>query len=416
MGRRSGQKRRLHAQQQQQKRERSPTASDPSSAEYDASPDAWWNEARPHGPPMRLVLTPATSRLVLEHRARVLGIANTATAAMPPISNTADIVAEPLVTAQNAADVELTAPADFVSEPAALLAAPMPPLIQEKLEELLAIVYALKERVAALEARGVELGSASSPAPAPATSDTTAPATGAEAVSPAPSAPAPQRVAAASDPEPLGPRAAAIETSLQELLLQMKSLAQQLVAPPPVPPEAPAAAPNRPAAPTTSWAAKAAAAPVATPAPTRHARGSSSHAAPFNHRLHFVVVAAAGQVPAGVRGKALVAAIDSTLHAYMAGAEFTIADARRIRPEPARGAEAPRDRFLIAVDRMWEADSLVAHRHMLKGTGVVVFDHLSREEQVAHARLLPAFRQAQASGAKAQFQRARLFVDRVEVR
>ena len=65
---------------------------------------------------------------------------------------------------------------------------------------------------------------------------------------------------------------------------------------------------------------------------------------------------------------------------------------------------------------MWEADALVAHRHMLKGRGVAVFDHLSRAEQVAHARLLPAFLQAQASGASAQFQRARLFVDRVEVR
>ena len=162
--------------------------------------------------------------------------------------------------------------------------------------------------------------------------------------------------------------------------------------------------------PTTSWAAKAAAAPVAAPAPARCARGG-----PDNRRLQFVVVAPAGHVPVAAVGLGLVAAVDSALHAFM-HADFSLVDARRLRPEPARGAAAPRDRFLVAVDRMWEADSLVAHRHMLKGTGVVVFDHLSREEQVAHARLLPAFRQAQASGAKAQFQRARLFVDRVEVR
>ena len=72
----------------------------------------------------------------------------------------------------------------------------------------------------------------------------------------------------------------------------------------------------------------------------------------------------------------------------------------------------------MTVDRMWEAESLVAHRHMLKGRSVAVFDHIPRVEQMAHARLLPAFLQAQASGARAQFKRARLarlFVNRVEV-
>ena len=434
MGGRNAQKRRRHAAKQQQKRARSPTASEHSSAECGATDG--WSDA--HGTSL-IQLAPETSELILAHRAAVQGIATTATAAIPPIS-IAEIIVEPgaIVAAQadvaDQADVSDVAPqhvhggwiefteyqklhafAFKLLEEANALDRERKELrviesalkervavLESEHKEVRAIETALQERIAVLEARVVELGSDSSPAPAHASSEAAAPAPGAQAAPPAHSAPA-------ANPESLGPRAVAIETSLRDLLLQLQTLSQQLVPPHPVPPPAPAA-PIRPAAPTTSWAAKAAAAPVAAPAPARRARGG-----PDNRRLQFVVVAPAGHVPVAAVGLGLVAAVDSALHAFM-HADFTLVDARRLRPEPARGAAAPRDRFLVAVDRMWEADSLVAHRHMLKGTGVVVFDHLSREEQVAHARLLPAFRQAQASGAKAQFQRARLFVDRVEVR
>ena len=59
---------------------------------------------------------------------------------------------------------------------------------------------------------------------------------------------------------------------------------------------------------------------------------------------------------------------------------------------------------------------MVKNRCLLKGTGCSLFDVLTKEEKVAHDRLWPRFMEARSkAGVKAQFSRARLFVDGKEV-
>jgi hypothetical protein len=72
-------------------------------------------------------------------------------------------------------------------------------------------------------------------------------------------------------------------------------------------------------------------------------------------------------------------------------------------------------RFFIRMSSSAQASAVVSSRHHLKGSPVAIFDHLSPAEVVAHRQLWSTFVEARAKGLKAQFSRARLFVDGVVV-
>jgi hypothetical protein len=58
---------------------------------------------------------------------------------------------------------------------------------------------------------------------------------------------------------------------------------------------------------------------------------------------------------------------------------------------------------------------MVSARHVLKGTDYSLHDVLTEDEQQAHDLLWPDFIKAQEQGKLAQFNRARLHVDGVEI-
>ena len=93
---------------------------------------------------------------------------------------------------------------------------------------------------------------------------------------------------------------------------------------------------------------------------------------------------------------------------------LAIVDAVRMRDTTgARGS--PRMRIWFTVNSMEAAERVVENRCDLKGTCSTVYDVLSPEERQQHTRLWPHFLAAQADGKKAQFTRARLYVDKSEV-
>jgi hypothetical protein len=97
------------------------------------------------------------------------------------------------------------------------------------------------------------------------------------------------------------------------------------------------------------------------------------------------------------------------------GTEFTVVDCVPMRPRQLRSG-ATVHRYFITVGSLYEAADIVHSRHLLKDTGYTLHDVLTEVEQAAHDRLWPRFIEARAQpGHKAQFNRARLFVDGKEV-
>jgi hypothetical protein len=88
---------------------------------------------------------------------------------------------------------------------------------------------------------------------------------------------------------------------------------------------------------------------------------------------------------------------------------YMIRDACRV------GDQKAADRVYITVTTSDAAEALVSSRHALRGTDFAVFDVLSPKEQQLHDQLWPLFLAARASGQKAQFKRARLYVDDKQV-
>ncbi|KAG1653344.1 hypothetical protein FOA52_008467 [Chlamydomonas sp. UWO 241] len=80
------------------------------------------------------------------------------------------------------------------------------------------------------------------------------------------------------------------------------------------------------------------------------------------------------------------------------------------RPDSTGGAA----RILFTVGSADVADA-VRSRCGLKGSGSSIFEALSDRERAQHKALWPAYEAARASGQKAQFRRARLFVDGLPV-
>ena len=69
--------------------------------------------------------------------------------------------------------------------------------------------------------------------------------------------------------------------------------------------------------------------------------------------------------------------------------------------------------FTMACDQ--EAQKVRVARKQLAGSGLVVWDFLSKEEWACFKRLQPAYKQARDQGKSAYFNRARLFVNGEEV-
>jgi hypothetical protein len=72
-------------------------------------------------------------------------------------------------------------------------------------------------------------------------------------------------------------------------------------------------------------------------------------------------------------------------------------------------------RILFTVGTADVADAVVRSRCGLKGSGSCIFEALSNSERAQHKALWPAFEAARSAGQKAQFRRARLFVDGLPV-
>ncbi|KAG1659758.1 hypothetical protein FOA52_004413 [Chlamydomonas sp. UWO 241] len=77
------------------------------------------------------------------------------------------------------------------------------------------------------------------------------------------------------------------------------------------------------------------------------------------------------------------------------------------RPDGTGGAA----RILFTVGSADVADAVVRSRCGQKGSGSSIFEALSDRERAQHKALWPAYEAARAAGQKAQFRRARLFVD-----
>jgi len=107
--------------------------------------------------------------------------------------------------------------------------------------------------------------------------------------------------------------------------------------------------------------------------------------------------------------------VEAFLRTRLPAAVFTLVDVARMASRQLAGGLAV-DRYLIEVESLWQADALVSSRHLLKGSDCCLLDVLTEDEQRAHNRLWSLFMAAKASSRRAQFNRARLFVDGVEVR
>ncbi|KAG1666956.1 hypothetical protein FOA52_004239 [Chlamydomonas sp. UWO 241] len=151
------------------------------------------------------------------------------------------------------------------------------------------------------------------------------------------------------------------------------------------------------------------AAPLA--APPRQCRWLSLAASQRDRRtfiLHVTAVASAGSAMAVVHsvlqslpGKWAdglgPSSLDQVVDANFLGA----------RPDGTGGAA----RILFTVGSADVADAVVRSRCGLKGSGSSIFEALSDRERAQHKALWPAYEAARAAGQKAQFRRARLFVD-----
>jgi predicted kinase len=106
------------------------------------------------------------------------------------------------------------------------------------------------------------------------------------------------------------------------------------------------------------------------------------------------------------------------LKGHMTETRFTMVDCVTMRPKQLQSKSGTTTvyRYFITVGSLCEAADIVHDRCQLKGTQYTLLDVLTVVEQAAHDLLWPRFIEARAQpGHKAQFNRARLFVDGKEV-
>jgi hypothetical protein len=103
------------------------------------------------------------------------------------------------------------------------------------------------------------------------------------------------------------------------------------------------------------------------------------------------------------------AQIHSIITTFMPAASITLTSAIRSRQHDTK------DRFIITVSSLEDADAMVRHRCGLKGSPHTIFDVLSPEEDILQKALWPQFLKARAAGHRAQFTRASLKIDGIRV-
>jgi hypothetical protein len=112
----------------------------------------------------------------------------------------------------------------------------------------------------------------------------------------------------------------------------------------------------------------------------------------------------------------LAATLTSLMQQLMPKAQFTIVHCQPCSSRQLQPSGDFVDRYFVEVATAKDAASLVDHRCLLKGTGYSLLEVLTKDEQVDHALLWPRFKKAKAQqGVKAQFDRARLYSDGVEI-
>ena len=217
----------------------------------------------------------------------------------------------------------------------------------------------------------------------------------------------------------LAQQLADLQRALQQALLQRKQQQQHGEPPssssPPLhqrqqrtPRERPGPPPR--AAPSPQPPPTGAKAEVPAPQPKKSSRAPRASPPPAE-RLAFIVRTPKGVLPAtgSLAGSVAEVLYDHIPQLRQQPLDLMIRDACRV------GDQESADRVYITVNHSDAAEALVSSRHALRGTAFAVFDVLSPKEQQLHDQLWPLFLAARASGQKAQFKRARLFVDDKQV-
>jgi hypothetical protein len=127
------------------------------------------------------------------------------------------------------------------------------------------------------------------------------------------------------------------------------------------------------------------------------------------------MVAPAGAAFLAGSGKTATDRVEQLLKAHLPECHETISvqAASFLGQQRPSTSSAPgsRVRILFGVTDKLEADVITEERHLLKGTGITIYDVLSPEEQECHDVLWTHFLEARRKGKKAQFNRAVLRVD-----
>jgi hypothetical protein len=102
-------------------------------------------------------------------------------------------------------------------------------------------------------------------------------------------------------------------------------------------------------------------------------------------------------------------------------AQINVVDAAWLGRKPQRPEDAAACRIYFTVADMEQAELIVRHRCVLKGSGTSIQDFLSPDELSAHRALEPVFRALREAAAQSgggpsvQFQRGRLLVNKKDI-
>ena len=136
------------------------------------------------------------------------------------------------------------------------------------------------------------------------------------------------------------------------------------------------------------------------------------------YRKQFVLVGPSGPLPAAPVGtlpyfppNSLSGKVAALLYQHLPAAIATAS----ITDAYLTGRQDRVSRVHFVVHSVETANSIVQWRHLLRGTGFTIFDVLSPLELERHRALWPRFLAARQAGSRAQFQRDRLYIDRVLV-
>jgi hypothetical protein len=228
--------------------------------------------------------------------------------------------------------------------------------------------------------------------------------------------------AATSRPSAPSPEVTQLASLLAETNQRFAALEAAMLQPPAVsspPPAAPGAASSQP--PPATWASTVRGTGPQQQQPQQRPRArqpsgspTSGLAAATSQQCCFVISGSQAETSAlaGRRGDALVAAASALLSERLSlpAGEVRILDAIPLGKVLPTDPPTRRLRFFIRVERLAQADAIVANRHKLKGSQLAVFDDLSPEERAAHWLLWPTFVAARRLGFTAQYCRSKLVV------